>query len=117
MSNNSIFLDPFRSDLSLFSHHRFSFLLYADKNVVAVGMVLMMYDHALTFADEVHLVWSARPSFAKRLFLLNRYVVLLSLVYAAVCELSHPIFFSTSMKGVNTDLTFFLSFDSRRNGK
>ena len=42
------------------------------------GLVLLIYDHLLTFSDEVSLVWAARPSLAKKLFLVNRYMVLAS---------------------------------------
>ncbi len=46
----------------------------------------MLYDHALTFDDEVQLVWHARPSFAKYAFLYNRYSaagVLIAVQYCA----------------------------------
>lgn len=37
-----------------------------------------MYDHLLTLSDEASLVWAARSSVAKKLFLINRYMVLAS---------------------------------------
>ncbi|KAH8119517.1 hypothetical protein DFH11DRAFT_450961 [Phellopilus nigrolimitatus] len=55
----------------------------ATRYVTAVGLVFMLYDHLLTFQDEVNLVWTAKPSFAKKLFLLNRYVVPISQVMTA----------------------------------
>jgi hypothetical protein len=41
----------------------------------AAGLSLLLYDHLLTFSDEVDLVWKAPNSFSKWAFLLNRYVV------------------------------------------
>lgn len=46
---------------------------------------MLFYDHLLTFDDEVRLVWKAKPSMAKKLFLLNRYVVLGVLIAQAYC--------------------------------
>ena len=34
----------------------------------------MLYDHVLTFDDEVRVIWTAPRSFAKWMFLLNRYL-------------------------------------------
>ncbi len=51
----------------------------------------MLYDHALTFDDEVQLVWHARPSFAKYAFLYNRYSaagVLIAVQYCACPSMS-----------------------------
>lgn len=42
----------------------------------AVGLVVLLYDHALTFVDEVKLIWAAPASFPKYAFLFNRYLVL-----------------------------------------
>ncbi|KAG8958265.1 hypothetical protein FRC03_009298 [Tulasnella sp. 419] len=38
------------------------------------GATLLFYDHALTFGDEIRLIWPARLSLVKVLFLINRYV-------------------------------------------
>ena len=38
--------------------------------------VLLVYDSTLTFADEVELIWPAPATYAKYIFLLNRYTVL-----------------------------------------
>jgi len=43
----------------------------------------MFYDHALTFGDEVRLLWAAPSSFAKWMFLINRYLTALCLVLVA----------------------------------
>lgn len=60
----------------------------ADGFIVAVGLVFLLYDHALTFSDEVELVWKAKPSFAKHLFLFNRYLVAGCLIAVAYCAYS-----------------------------
>jgi hypothetical protein len=43
--------------------------------MIAVGAVVLFYDHLITFPDECRFVWRAKPSFAKYAFLLNRYTV------------------------------------------
>ncbi|KAL5506992.1 hypothetical protein ACEPAH_6448 [Sanghuangporus vaninii] len=52
--------------------------------ISAIGLVLLLYDHFLTFPDEVEFVWRARPNFAKKIFLLNRYIVAISQICIAV---------------------------------
>ena len=44
--------------------------------LAAVGLMVLVYDHLLTFADEVELIWPAPATYAKYIFLLNRYTVL-----------------------------------------
>ncbi|GBE81069.1 hypothetical protein SCP_0307930 [Sparassis crispa] len=55
----------------------------ATRYLSAIGLVILAYDHVLTFADEVRLVWYVPPSFAKCAFLFNRYLVLCTLLAAA----------------------------------
>ncbi|KAJ7905051.1 hypothetical protein B0H13DRAFT_1881339 [Mycena leptocephala] len=43
--------------------------------VSAVGLVILLYDHVLSLPDEVELVWSARFTSSKILFLALRYFV------------------------------------------
>lgn len=43
----------------------------------------MFYDHMLTFEDEVQLIWKARTTLPKMLFLFNRYAVPLVLIIKA----------------------------------
>ncbi|THH23059.1 hypothetical protein EUX98_g8118 [Antrodiella citrinella] len=45
-----------------------------------IGFVALVYDHILTFADEVNYIWEARAGLVSTLFLLNRYIVPLVLV-------------------------------------
>ena len=52
----------------------------------AVGLMVLLYDHVLTFGDEVQYVWSAPATYAKYIFLLNRYVVLGTLLAVAYGE-------------------------------
>ncbi|TCD67613.1 hypothetical protein EIP91_012178 [Steccherinum ochraceum] len=40
-----------------------------------VGFVALVYDHLLTFADEIDYIWRARAGLVSLLFLLNRYLV------------------------------------------
>jgi len=46
----------------------------------AAGLVCLLYDHALTFSEEVSLIWRAPRSFAKFAFLANRYLVPIALI-------------------------------------
>ena len=50
---------------------------------LAVGVSILLYDHALTLYDEVKLVWRAPCSFSKYGFLANRYLVLACLLSVA----------------------------------
>ncbi|KZV67705.1 hypothetical protein PENSPDRAFT_687930 [Peniophora sp. CONT] len=43
--------------------------------VSLAGLVMILYDHMLTFGDEVELVWKAPRSIARTLFFINRYCV------------------------------------------
>ncbi|KAF9030546.1 hypothetical protein BDZ89DRAFT_1159275 [Hymenopellis radicata] len=49
--------------------------LYASRYLSIAGLVLMLYDHSLTFADEVRFIWKAPSSTPKWLFLGMRYSV------------------------------------------
>ncbi|KIM79312.1 hypothetical protein PILCRDRAFT_791807 [Piloderma croceum F 1598] len=51
------------------------------KYVDAAGLVFLLYDHILTFDDEVRLVWSADTTLPKVLFLINRYFVLFAMIF------------------------------------
>lgn len=53
--------------------------------VAAIGLVVLLYDHALTFKDEVRLVWNAKASIAKYALLLNRYLVAFAQIGVAIC--------------------------------
>ena len=49
----------------------------------AAGLMILFYDHLLTFGDEVELIWTAPATYAKYTFLLNRYSVLATLLAVA----------------------------------
>ena len=44
-------------------------------------MQILLYDHALTLDDEVRLVWVAETTLPKLLFLINRYLVPIALIF------------------------------------
>ena len=48
--------------------------------------MILFYDHLLTFGDEVQYIWSAPSTYAKYIFLLNRYTVLGILIAVAYGE-------------------------------
>jgi len=47
----------------------------ACKYTAAAGLAFLLYDHIISFSDEVELVWKAKWTFAKAIFLLLRYAV------------------------------------------
>jgi len=47
----------------------------ATRYLSVAGLVVLLYDHILLFGEEKRLVWSAKASWSKSLFLVNRYVV------------------------------------------
>lgn len=49
--------------------------IQASRYLSAAGLVFMLYDHLLTFGDEVEYVWSSRWTLPKGLFLFVRYLV------------------------------------------
>jgi len=48
---------------------------FTTKYLMVAGIVMLFYDHILTFSDEVQLVWKAPHSMTKYAFLTNRYLV------------------------------------------
>ena len=61
---------------------------YQADSVPAVGFVVLLYDHLLTFELERKYVWNAPRSFSKFAFLFNRYMVLCCLVAITCGEYS-----------------------------
>ncbi|KAI0829942.1 hypothetical protein BC628DRAFT_1478262 [Trametes gibbosa] len=57
--------------------------LAATRYMSAVGLTVLLFDHCLTFADEVKYIWPAPATYAKYTFLLNRYTVLGTLIAVA----------------------------------
>jgi hypothetical protein len=66
----------------LFLIHLNEFFL-SHVTFAAVGLVALLYDHILTFPEEVSLIWRSPPSFSKYAFILNRYLVPLALITTA----------------------------------
>jgi len=56
----------------------------AAKYLTAAGLVVLIYDHFLTFSDELELYWQSKDSFSKYGFLTNRYVVPAMLIAISV---------------------------------
>lgn len=51
--------------------------------LTVVGLVLMLYDHALLLPAEVAFVWKAPSSFSRNGFLLNKYLAIVCLLVDA----------------------------------
>ncbi|KAJ7660111.1 hypothetical protein DFH06DRAFT_1401396, partial [Mycena polygramma] len=58
--------------------------LITSRYVNAAGYVVLLYDHLLTFPDEVEYIWSAPNTLAKVLFLIMRYTIPLFLTGEAL---------------------------------
>ncbi|KAF8839976.1 hypothetical protein BDN67DRAFT_969216 [Paxillus ammoniavirescens] len=54
--------------------------LRASQYLSAAGLVILLWDHLLTFQDEVQLIWQAKLSVPKVLFLFNRYAVPIAMI-------------------------------------
>jgi len=70
----------------------------ADANAVryftVIGVVVLLYDHAITFRQEVRCIWKAPRSFAKYAFLMNRYLVpaLLTAILHEMCGFNGNVY-------------------------
>uniref|UniRef100_A0A0W0ETA0 DUF6533 domain-containing protein n=1 Tax=Moniliophthora roreri TaxID=221103 RepID=A0A0W0ETA0_MONRR len=62
------------SDLQVVDPHIYR-NVQALRYISAAGLVMLLYDHLLCFDDEVALIWKARWTIPKTLYLLLRYVV------------------------------------------
>lgn len=62
-----------------------SYLPQCLTSLTVAGLVMLFYDHLLTFDKEMSLLWRAKRSFARTLFLLNRYTVLVVQLSATYC--------------------------------
>ncbi|CAE6397429.1 unnamed protein product, partial [Rhizoctonia solani] len=47
---------------------------FVGRCVSIAALTLLFYDHLITFADEVHLIWPAKLGLVKAIFFLNRYI-------------------------------------------
>ncbi|KAF5361485.1 hypothetical protein D9758_006208 [Tetrapyrgos nigripes] len=52
----------------------------ASRYVSLAGLVVLVYDHCITFDDEVEFIWKAKWKLPKVLFLLLRYIVPIALL-------------------------------------
>lgn len=50
----------------------------------AAGFVALLYDILLTLDDEIAYVWQQKASFAKTLYLANKYIVTAMLLFVTV---------------------------------
>ncbi|KAH7925740.1 hypothetical protein BV22DRAFT_1128780 [Leucogyrophana mollusca] len=76
--------------------------LRASQYLSAAGLVVLLWDHLLTFGDEVRFIWSAKLSAPKVLFLFNRYVVPIAMIIQAYgfSGLASPRLTSTAFRGL-----------------
>jgi len=55
--------------------HRCAPVLLTNNLVVVTGCVVLLWDHLLTFGDEIKHIWRRPVEFSKAVFLFNRYFV------------------------------------------
>ncbi|EJD03306.1 uncharacterized protein FOMMEDRAFT_43934, partial [Fomitiporia mediterranea MF3/22] len=72
---------------------------------IGIGLVLLLYNQILSFPDEVDFIWSARSSFAKHVFLLNRYVVSILQICVAVQVFTEPVLLQSCQVVVTVTFT------------
>lgn len=72
------------------------------------GFVVLLYDHALTLADEVQYIWSAPSTLAKILFLLLRYMVPLFMLMETITRsgVSYVAMSDNACKGITAFATY-----------
>lgn len=61
------------------------------------GLAILLYDHVVTFRQEVAYVWKAPNSFAKIAFLVNRYLVPVVLTVCYISEYPSQFFKPSSL--------------------
>lgn len=54
--------------------------IFASKCLAIAGFCILIYDHILTFPQEVELIWKQKRSWVSLIFVLNRYITPLVLV-------------------------------------
>ncbi|KAJ1306088.1 hypothetical protein OPQ81_010800 [Rhizoctonia solani] len=62
-------------ELSTALHH-----IYASRCLAIAGFCILIYDHILTFPQEVELIWKQQRSWVSVFFVLNRYITPLVLI-------------------------------------
>ncbi|EIW82654.1 hypothetical protein CONPUDRAFT_151718 [Coniophora puteana RWD-64-598 SS2] len=70
--------------------------------VAFAGFTVLMWDHMITFGDEVELIWKRKKTFIAYVFLLNRYIIPLSFISISHRRLRTP---SSSVRNLNLSLS------------
>ncbi|KAH9919487.1 uncharacterized protein BXZ73DRAFT_104959 [Epithele typhae] len=73
-----------------------------------VGFTALLYDHFITFTDEIHLIWRARKGIVSTIFLLNRYIVPMMLaldIFETFGDVSHLLTFCKVWTVIQSYLT------------
>ncbi|KAF8509774.1 hypothetical protein BU17DRAFT_70329 [Hysterangium stoloniferum] len=63
-----------QSEIDAFSVLYWSRYVSRFNAISVAALVILLWDHCLTFRQEVEFIWPSRANFVKRAFLLNRYV-------------------------------------------
>ncbi|KIM75818.1 hypothetical protein PILCRDRAFT_665697 [Piloderma croceum F 1598] len=59
--------------------------------IIVASVTFLLYDYALTFAQEVEFVWQQKMGLGKALFLLNRYIPMIDLVFRMIANVEPAI--------------------------
>lgn len=55
--------------------HRRALVLLTDILILVIGLVVLLWDHLLTFGDEIKYIWKWPVEVSKIVFIFNRYLV------------------------------------------
>ncbi|KDN49843.1 hypothetical protein RSAG8_01908, partial [Rhizoctonia solani AG-8 WAC10335] len=80
------------SELEILAHDTF-----VGRCVSIAALTLLFYDHLITFADEVRLIWPAKFGLVKSIFFLNRYVGSIWIAIAFTSSSGFATFLSPSV--------------------
>ncbi|EUC56809.1 transmembrane protein, putative [Rhizoctonia solani AG-3 Rhs1AP] len=78
---------------------------FVGRCVSIAALTLLFYDHLITFADEVHLIWPAKLGLVKAIFFLNRYIgsIWIAIAFTTLVSL---LFFPLRCRGWITANTY-----------
>lgn len=90
--------------------HRRALGLLTDALVLVIGCVVLLWDHLLTFGDEIKYIWKLPVEVSKLVFLFNRYLVEASLCCTVYSESGE---FSEYMNDLIPGLQYYLNCAAR----
>ncbi|KIK33764.1 hypothetical protein CY34DRAFT_36610, partial [Suillus luteus UH-Slu-Lm8-n1] len=78
--------------------------------VGVLGFTILVWDHAITFADEVEIIWGRPKNLLTCLFLLNRYLTPVGFVVSLVGRCEHFVRYEGAMTAVGIQVVGLMMF-------